>query len=68
MLEGMTSIDLGTSPIQETTRDINNTPDENIETAEERLVIKIIEKMKRKDKLREREREREGRNHDEIMK
>lgn len=40
MIEGMTSIDLGTSPIQETTADINDAmPDEPIETSEERSVI-----------------------------
>lgn len=40
MIEGMTSIDLGTSPIQETTADINDAmPDEPMETPEERSVI-----------------------------
>jgi len=37
MLEGMTSIDLGSSPMQETTGDMNDVlPDELMETPEER--------------------------------
>lgn len=40
MVEGMTSIDLGTSPMQETTRDIGDiAPEEQMETAEERSVV-----------------------------
>lgn len=40
MVEGMTSIDLGTSPMQETTRDIGDImPDELMETPEERSVL-----------------------------
>lgn len=40
MVEGMTSIDLGCSPMQETTRDMADVmPDELMESPEERSVI-----------------------------